>query len=46
MAIDASCFDRVAASRRYATRTNYRFRTLKIILHSRSFGTVQMRQTV
>jgi len=28
-AIDAPSFDRVAASRRYATRTNYRFRPLK-----------------
>lgn len=28
-AIDASGFDRVAASRRYATRTDYRFRSLK-----------------
>lgn len=28
-AIDASSFDRVAASRRYATRTDYRFRSLK-----------------
>jgi IS5 family transposase len=28
-AIDASGFDRVAASRRYATRTNYRFQSLK-----------------
>lgn len=28
-AIDASGFDRVAASRRYATRTDYRFQSLK-----------------
>jgi len=31
-AIDASSFDRVAASRRYATRTDYRFRSLKTTL--------------
>jgi hypothetical protein len=28
-AIDASGFDRVAASRRYATRPNYRFQSLE-----------------
>jgi hypothetical protein len=31
-AIDASSFDRVAASRRYATRTKYQFRSLKMTL--------------
>lgn len=31
-AIDASSFDRIAASHRYATQTNYRFRSLKTTL--------------